>query len=411
MSIIRTKKSSHTPYVLLDTTAMNDARLSFRAKGLHAYLMSKPDGWQVHIKHLEHVSKEGRDAISVALTELAQAGYLHRERVRGEDGRLAGWQTTIYETPQPRPDEPDQHGSDPARQRTPSSPTTDFPTSVSPSSVLPSSVNPHLVSIDSREKALNENSPLTPMNGGTRNVDPQNRGTNTEFVGEHTVCSRGDSPTGTPAPSFPAPGARAEGTNPRALGTDLRTQDISPRQSAEREAAGAREKAQAAMAACAHCDAKGKLLFFDAESRGFVADCPHDLPKILAYVASHAYTWPAAPCTAQGEAHAPWTHHEPDGPPHGAGTADAAGLAADDHPSGRAGPAGTDHAPAGGGPDDHPDGPHGRDLAPVCLHMGRAVAGAGPGGVGGPAPPRPLAHPAPGTTLTPPGADEGGPAP
>ena len=100
MSVIRIKKRS-TPYVTLNTTALNDARLSFRAKGLHTYLMSKPDDWRVYIVQLEKESpKEGREAIAGALKELEAAGYIHRERIRGEKGRMAGWDTTIYETPE-----------------------------------------------------------------------------------------------------------------------------------------------------------------------------------------------------------------------------------------------------------------------------------------------------------------------
>lgn len=74
MSVIRIKKK-RTPYVTLDTTALNDPRLSFRAKGLHAYLLSKPDDWQVYIAHLEEESpREGKDAIRGAIKELEAAG-------------------------------------------------------------------------------------------------------------------------------------------------------------------------------------------------------------------------------------------------------------------------------------------------------------------------------------------------
>lgn len=98
MSVIRIKKRS-TPYVTLNTTALNDACLSFRAKGLHTYLMSKPDNWKVYIAHLEHESpKEGRDAIRSALKELEEAGYITRTRIQDSRGRMMGWDTKIYET-------------------------------------------------------------------------------------------------------------------------------------------------------------------------------------------------------------------------------------------------------------------------------------------------------------------------
>jgi uncharacterized phage protein (TIGR02220 family) len=101
MSIIRVKKAQRKPYVILDTTALNDARLSFRAKGLHTYLMAKPDDWQIFIQQLEHASaKDGRDAVRAALKELIDAGYLKRKRQQdSKTGKMAGWESTVYETP------------------------------------------------------------------------------------------------------------------------------------------------------------------------------------------------------------------------------------------------------------------------------------------------------------------------
>jgi hypothetical protein len=62
---------------MIDTTALNDPRLSFRAKGLHAYLMTRPEGIEVSVFLLEQVSPtEGREAIETALRALVEAGYL-----------------------------------------------------------------------------------------------------------------------------------------------------------------------------------------------------------------------------------------------------------------------------------------------------------------------------------------------
>jgi len=77
LSLIRTKKNAQTPYVMLDTTALNDSRLSFRAKGLHAYLMTRRQDGNVSLARLALVSPtEGQHAIEDALHELVQAGYL-----------------------------------------------------------------------------------------------------------------------------------------------------------------------------------------------------------------------------------------------------------------------------------------------------------------------------------------------
>jgi hypothetical protein len=152
MSIIRIKKAHKPPYVILDTTALNDARLSFRAKGIHTYLMARPDDWEVHIDHLMKQSpREARDAIRGAMMELDTCGYIRRVRIRGDNGRMAGWDTTVYETPllalldaederlvgMTVDTEVEEIGLE-----SEDSPTLDYPTSVQPTSDNPTSVPP-----------------------------------------------------------------------------------------------------------------------------------------------------------------------------------------------------------------------------------------------------------------------------
>lgn len=64
--------------VVIDTAALNDPTLSFRAKGLLAYLQSLPRGAIPDPKRLEGVSLEKRAAIESALQELVDRGYLIR---------------------------------------------------------------------------------------------------------------------------------------------------------------------------------------------------------------------------------------------------------------------------------------------------------------------------------------------
>lgn len=87
---------------------LRDARLSFGARGILAYLLTKPDDWQVRSCDLVAQSPHGKDAILSMLKELEDCGYLKRERVRDETGRYQ-WQTEVFETPQavaPKEDSP-----------------------------------------------------------------------------------------------------------------------------------------------------------------------------------------------------------------------------------------------------------------------------------------------------------------
>jgi hypothetical protein len=86
-----------TPFVIIDKTALQDNRLSWKAKGLLAYLLSLPDDWKVYVKELSKHATDGRDATNTAIKELIKVGYITRERVRGEDGQFTGWDYTVTE--------------------------------------------------------------------------------------------------------------------------------------------------------------------------------------------------------------------------------------------------------------------------------------------------------------------------
>ena len=90
------KHTSH--YVTLDKQAMEDKRLSFRAVGLHAYLMGRPPTWQVRIDQLVNVHTEGQDAVDKALKELRDNGYAKSFCCRDPRGRVVRWMWVVFET-------------------------------------------------------------------------------------------------------------------------------------------------------------------------------------------------------------------------------------------------------------------------------------------------------------------------
>lgn len=100
--IIRTP--DRTRYVVLAKTALEAPNLSFKAKGLWAYLMSKPDDWVVMVAQLVHVGPDRRTAIMSALRELEDAGLVVRQdRDRRDDGTWDLPTTEVYETPRSQP--------------------------------------------------------------------------------------------------------------------------------------------------------------------------------------------------------------------------------------------------------------------------------------------------------------------
>jgi len=95
-------------FVILDQQAVEDTRLSWAARGLLAYLLSRPDDWRVLINDLRKRGDLGRDGIYKLLRELREVGYIRFLRSRDEQGRIRGGTYLVQEIPTPpHPDLPD----------------------------------------------------------------------------------------------------------------------------------------------------------------------------------------------------------------------------------------------------------------------------------------------------------------
>ena len=74
-------------------------RGSFKATGLWAFLAKLPDNWEFSVRGISAVRTEGIDAIRVAVKELEELGYLRRERMRSEGGKLGAGDWVISKSP------------------------------------------------------------------------------------------------------------------------------------------------------------------------------------------------------------------------------------------------------------------------------------------------------------------------
>jgi hypothetical protein len=97
-NIIRVQKDREHPYTVVSNALLQDTRLSFGARGLMCYLLSKPDHWQARMDDLIAQSPAGRQATQTMVGELLEYRYMTRETVQDERGR---WLTvtTVYEEP------------------------------------------------------------------------------------------------------------------------------------------------------------------------------------------------------------------------------------------------------------------------------------------------------------------------
>ncbi len=94
-------------FVIVDQSAVEDQRLSWAARGLLAYLLSRPDDWKVLVNDLKKRGNLGRDGIYALLRELRRAGYVRFQRHRDAQGRVRGGTYIVSEVPAPHPGWPD----------------------------------------------------------------------------------------------------------------------------------------------------------------------------------------------------------------------------------------------------------------------------------------------------------------
>lgn len=85
-------------YTQVSNTILNDSRLSLRAKGLYAYLFSKPDEWIFHMNIIEKELKESKGQLYSAIKELISLGYIIRRQIN-ERGKFGGIIYEFIETP------------------------------------------------------------------------------------------------------------------------------------------------------------------------------------------------------------------------------------------------------------------------------------------------------------------------
>lgn len=130
--IIRTVKNKENPYSQIPNKIINNPNLSYKAKGVLIYLISKPNNWETRISDIVKHGREGETAVSSAIKELEEAGYIIRKKIRGKDGKWAGWETLVFEEPQGvSPSQEAPLPSEPQSENHPQ-PKLDFPMSDNP---------------------------------------------------------------------------------------------------------------------------------------------------------------------------------------------------------------------------------------------------------------------------------------
>ena len=94
-----TKRNEHWTH--LNLQVIEDERLTWKAKAVHTYLISRPPNWVIQKNDLINRSSQGREALQNALKELTNYGYLTQKRIQDKStGRFTGWVMEVFEKPQ-----------------------------------------------------------------------------------------------------------------------------------------------------------------------------------------------------------------------------------------------------------------------------------------------------------------------
>jgi len=87
------------PYAQIDKDILRNKNLSWKAKGLLAYLLSLPHDWKVHLNEVVKHSTDGATSTRSAFKELRESGYIRKVSTRDDKGQITGWETIVYEVP------------------------------------------------------------------------------------------------------------------------------------------------------------------------------------------------------------------------------------------------------------------------------------------------------------------------
>ena len=100
MAVFRVERTKN--FTVMSNHHLRDAHLSLKAKGLLSMMLSLPESWNYSIRGLAAICREGVSAVTSALQELEEAGYVVRRTLRSPGtGRIYDTEYTIYEQPCP----------------------------------------------------------------------------------------------------------------------------------------------------------------------------------------------------------------------------------------------------------------------------------------------------------------------
>lgn len=94
-------------FTILNNEFLKRKDLSWKAKGILAYVLSLPDDWKINMNEIVKNATDGRDSFRSGWKELKEAGYIDRYPVKDKDTKkIKRWETKIFESVDLKQSEP-----------------------------------------------------------------------------------------------------------------------------------------------------------------------------------------------------------------------------------------------------------------------------------------------------------------
>lgn len=162
-----TRRKYDRDFTIVSNEFLKDARLSWKAKGIIAYVAMLPDDWVLNMRDLTNRATDGRDSLYSGIKELETCGYCAKTMQRNPDGTIAGYAYEICDKPvfvQPFTENP-----------VTDAPQTENPDTVKPDTDKPGTENPTLINTnqtkDEFKPSINGNN--APQNHFASNLFPE----------------------------------------------------------------------------------------------------------------------------------------------------------------------------------------------------------------------------------------------
>ena len=180
MAVFRVEKNKN--YTVMSNHHLKDKSLTLKSKGLLSLILSLPEEWNYTTRGFASICKEGVDCIGASLRELENTGYIERNKLRDEKGRITDTEYVIYEFPQDSqsyPQNPQETDPNTGKPDTPlphtASPDTENPYMDEPHTENPAQLNTKIDKSLKKEitKGLNNHQSITPAQGSYPQSAPE----------------------------------------------------------------------------------------------------------------------------------------------------------------------------------------------------------------------------------------------